>query len=41
MTQPILLAVAALIGVEYGLLHPQRAEFEAWREAARPWGVKR
>ncbi|MBA3040998.1 MAG: ABC transporter permease subunit [Alphaproteobacteria bacterium] len=37
----ILLAVAALIGVEYGLLQPLRAEFETWREAARPWGVKR
>lgn len=37
----ILLSVAALIGVEYGLLQPLRAEFETWREAARPWGVKR
>lgn len=37
----ILLSVMALIGVEYGLLHPLRAEFETWREAARPWGVKR
>lgn len=37
----ILLSVAVLITVEYGLLHPLRAEFEAWREAARPWGVKR
>lgn len=37
----ILLSVAALIAVEYGLLQPVRAEAEAWREAARPWGVKR
>lgn len=37
----ILLSVAALIAVEYGLLQPLRAEFETWREAARPWGVKR
>ncbi len=37
----ILLSVAALITVEYGLLQPLRAEFETWREAARPWGVKR
>lgn len=37
----ILLSVAALIAVEYGLLQPVRAEFETWREAARPWGVKR
>lgn len=37
----VLLAVLALLVVEYGLLHPLRAEFERWREAARPWGVKR
>lgn len=37
----VLLAVAALIAVEYGLIHPLRASFERWREAARPWGVKR
>lgn len=37
----VLLAVAALIGVEYGLIRPVRAEFERWREAAQPWGVKR
>ena len=35
------IAVAGLIVVEYGLVHPVRAEFERWREAARPWGVKR
>jgi NitT/TauT family transport system permease protein len=37
----VLLAVAALIGVEYGLIRPVRGELERWREAAQPWGVKR
>ncbi|WP_117190209.1 ABC transporter permease [Rhizobium terrae] len=37
----ILLSVTALITVEYGLLQPLRAEIETWREAARPWGVRR
>lgn len=37
----VLLAVAALICVEYGLIRPIRAELERWREAAQPWGVKR
>jgi NitT/TauT family transport system permease protein len=37
----VLLAVAALIVVEYGLIRPLRAEVERWREAAEPWGVKR
>jgi NitT/TauT family transport system permease protein len=37
----ILIAVGALIVVEYGLVHPVRAEFERWRAAAQPWGVKR
>lgn len=37
----VLLAVVALIVVEYGLVHPLRAEADRWREAARPWGVKR
>ena len=37
----VMIAVAALIAVEYGLVHPIRSEFERWREAARPWGVKR
>ena len=36
-----LIAVAALIVVEYGFVHPIRAGVERWREAARPWGVKR
>lgn len=35
------IAVAGLIVVEYGLVHPIRSEFERWRAAARPWGVKR
>jgi len=35
------LSVGGLIAVEYGLVHPVRAELERWREAARPWGVKR
>lgn len=37
----ILLAVAGLIALEYTLIHPIRGELERWREAARPWGVKR
>ncbi len=37
----ILIAVAALIAVEYGVVHPVRAEFERWRAAAQPWGVRR
>ncbi len=37
----VLIAVTALIVIEYGLVHPIRAEFERWRDAARPWGVKR
>lgn len=37
----VLLAVAVLIVAEYGLLRPVQAELERWREAARPWGVKR
>ncbi len=37
----VLIAVAVLITAEYALLHPFRAEIERWRDAARPWGVKR
>lgn len=37
----VAISVAALIAVEYGIVHPVRAEFERWRAAARPWGVKR
>lgn len=37
----ILLSVSALIAVEYGIMQPLRSEFEAWREAARAWGIKR
>lgn len=37
----VMIAVAALIAVEYGVVHPVRAAFERWREAARPWGVRR
>lgn len=37
----ILVSVFALLAVEYGFLQPLRAEAEAWREAARPWGVRR
>ncbi|KQT13240.1 ABC transporter permease [Bradyrhizobium sp. Leaf396] len=37
----IMIVVAALIAVEYCVLHPIRSAFERWREAARPWGVKR
>lgn len=37
----VLLAVAVLILAEYAVLRPIQAELERWREAARPWGVKR
>jgi NitT/TauT family transport system permease protein len=37
----VLIAVGALFVVEYGVLYPIRASFERWRDAARPWGVKR
>lgn len=37
----VVIIVGAIIVVEYGLVHPVRAELERWREAARPWGVKR
>ncbi|WP_294923716.1 ABC transporter permease subunit [uncultured Paracoccus sp.] len=37
----VILAVAALIVVEYVLIRSVRAELERWREAAAPWGVKR
>lgn len=37
----VAISVGALIAVEYGLVHPMRSEFERWRAAARPWGVKR
>lgn len=37
----VLIAVAALIVFEYAVIHPVRAEFERWRMAGQPWGVKR
>ncbi len=37
----VLLAVVALLVVEYGLIRPFQGEVERWRRAARPWGVKR
>lgn len=37
----VLISVAALLAVEYGLIHPVRGHLERWREAARQWGVKR
>lgn len=37
----VALAVMALLAVEYGLVHPAKAELERWRDAAAPWGVKR
>lgn len=37
----ILLAVTSLIALEYGLLRPVQSEFDRWRDAASPWGVKR
>ncbi|HYG86308.1 MAG TPA: ABC transporter permease subunit [Azospirillum sp.] len=37
----VLIAVGGLILVEYAFVHPIRSEFDRWRDAARPWGVKR
>lgn len=37
----VAIAVAALVAFEYGVVHPVRSEFERWRTAAQPWGVKR
>lgn len=37
----VLIAVAALMGAEYGLIHPLRGEIEKWRRAEQPWGVRR
>jgi NitT/TauT family transport system permease protein len=37
----VLIAVGGLILAEYLLVHPIRAELERWRDAGRPWGVKR
>ncbi len=37
----VVIIVAAIFIVEYGVVQPVRAELERWREAARPWGVKR
>ncbi|HLT76347.1 MAG TPA: ABC transporter permease subunit [Ferrovibrio sp.] len=37
----ILLAVTGVITIEYLLLRPIQAELERWRDAARPWGMKR
>lgn len=37
----VMIAVGALIIIEYLVIHPIRSGFERWREAARPWGVKR
>lgn len=37
----VMIAVLALVIVEYCFLHPVRSELERWREAAQPWGIKR
>jgi NitT/TauT family transport system permease protein len=37
----VLIAVGGLTAAESLLIAPLRAEAERWREAARPWGVKR
>jgi len=37
----VLIAVTALIAIEYGFVRPIHSELERWREAARPWGVRR
>jgi NitT/TauT family transport system permease protein len=37
----VLIAVAGLVAAETLLIAPLRAEAERWREAERPWGVRR
>ena len=37
----VLISVVALIAAEYGFVRPLHSELERWREAARPWGVRR
>lgn len=37
----VVISVSLLIAVEYGMVQPVRSEFERWKHAARPWGVKR
>ena len=37
----VLVAVIALIAVEYCLIRPVHSEIERRRDAARPWGIKR
>jgi NitT/TauT family transport system permease protein len=37
----VVIIVTVIFMIEYGVVQPIRAELERWREAARPWGVKR
>jgi len=37
----VVIIVATIFVIEYGVVQPLRAELERWRDAARPWGVKR
>jgi len=37
----VVVVVAMLLAVEYGVLHPVRAALERWRDAGAPWGLKR
>ncbi|WP_230721794.1 ABC transporter permease [Martelella mediterranea] len=37
----VMIAVIALLIFEYGVIHPVRSEFEHWRRAEVPWGIKR
>lgn len=37
----VAIAVGGLLTLEYTLLRPVQAELERWRDAARPWGVRR
>lgn len=37
----VVIIVAVIFMVEYGFVQPVRAELERWREAGRPWGVRR
>lgn len=37
----VVISVVLLIALEYGLIQPARSELERWRDASKPWGVKR
>lgn len=37
----VVIAVGLLSLVEYTLIYPVKGEFDRWRKAAQPWGIKR